>query len=346
MAKSRVIGPPSLKPQAWPLAVRLAWDEVRRGHGRLTRGGSAAHLCSIFQDDLARRYGQFLEHVLRVTGRLEASDRPACHVTPAHVATYVVELQSRVSSVTVHGSIAKLRCMAQYLAPGTDFGWLRDIENDLAFEMKPASKFGRFAPSDKIVLAGLTLMEEAETIRTGTSLQRAQSFRNGLMIALLALCPIRLKNLSNLILDKHLVRVGDNWCIALSAKETKERRPDERPIPAQLTPWMNLYLGAYRPIFGYSGSALWVGRYGKPLSYLGVERIVTETTRITLGIAMSPHQFRTSAASAAYMHAGSNPNLASALLNHRDPKITQDHYNRSRSAFYGREFQKLLDNLP
>ncbi len=344
MAKSRVIGPPSLKPQAWPLADRLAWDEVRRGHGRLTRGGSAAHLCIGTQDDLARRYGQFLEHVLRVTGRLEPAS-PACCVTPERVARYVAELQSRVSSVTVHGSIAKLRSMATHLAPGTDFGWLRDIENNLAFEMKPASKFGRFAPSHRIVFAGLTLMEEAQTIKTGTSLQRAQSYRNGLMIALLALCPIRLKNFSGLILGTHLVRIGDDWCIVLSAKETKERRPDERPIPTQLTPWIDLYLATYRPVFGYSGRSFWVGCYDKPLSYSGVERVITESTRMTLGIAMSPHRFRTSAASTAYMHAGNNPHFASALLNHRDPKITQEHYNRSKSEYYGREYYTLLKKM-
>ena len=337
--------PHSLKIHAWPVADRLAWDEARRPHGRIIRGGRAAHLCFATQKDLERRYGQFLEHVLRVTGRLELAG-PACHVTPVVVPSYVAELQSRVASVTVHGSIAKLRCMAQNLAPATDFTWLRDIESDLALNMTPASKFGRFAQTDKIVLAGLTLMEEAETIRTGTSLQRAQSFRNGLMIALLALCPIRLKNLSSLILDKHLVRVGDNWCIVLSAKETKERRADERPIPIQLTSWINLYLGTHRPIFGYSGKAFWVGCYGKPLSYSAIARIITETTRMTLGLPMSPHMFRTSAASTTYTHTGNNSNLASALLNHRDPKITQEHYNRSRSAFYGCEFLKLLENLP
>ena len=335
----------SLKLHEWPMADQAAWFQVRRPPGRLTLGGSAAHLGITTQNDMARRYGLFLEHVIRELGKLDTTGTPAGSVTRDHVESYVAELNLRVSTVTVHGSIAKLRRMAEYLDPHTDYGWLRDIENDCALEMIPASKFNRIVETDRIVEAGLALMEEVEITKTRTRLQRAQSYRNGLMIALLALCPIRLKNLSSLTIDKNFVKLGKGWLIVLGAKDTKERRPDERPIPPFLTQCIEIYLNTYRPTFSYAGKELWVGIYGVPLSYSGVERIVTETTRQTLGIPISPHLFRSCAASTAYMHGNDFPHLATALLNHRGSTTTQEHYVRSRSSFYCEEYRKLLDNV-
>jgi integrase/recombinase XerD len=336
----------SLKLHEWPMADQVTWAEVRRPHGRLTLGGSAAHLSLTTQNDLARRYGLFLDHASRAWGQLDITGTAVSSVTPDRVETYVAELQRRVASVTVHGSIAKLRRMAEYLNPQTCYRWLQDIENDCAFKMIPTSKFNRIVETKMIVEAGLALMEEAKITKTRTSLQCAQSYRNGLMIALLALCPIRLKNFSGLIMDKNFIKLDESWIIVLGAKDTKERRPDERPIPPFLSRHIETYLKTYRPVFGYAGPEIWVGAYGKPLSYLAVERIVTETTRQTLGIALCPHLFRSCAASSAYMHARSTPTLASAVLNHRGAKTTQEHYNRSKCAFYGRGFQKMLENTP
>ena len=53
-------------------------------------------------------------------------------MTPDRVDRFLAELQARVGSVTVYGSIYKLRRMAELLAPGRDFTWLTEIEKDLA----------------------------------------------------------------------------------------------------------------------------------------------------------------------------------------------------------------------
>ena len=53
-------------------------------------------------------------------------------------------------------------------------------------------------------------------------------YRNGLMIALLAYCPIRLKNFATLEIGRSFVNVDGTWWIVLTAAETKEKREDER----------------------------------------------------------------------------------------------------------------------
>ena len=100
---------------------------------------------------------------------MACSDRDApaaANVTAENVDAYIAELKARVSSVTVYGSICKLRRAAQYIAPGRDFTWLAEIGKDLALVMRPRSKFDRLVLTEVLVEAGLTLIHEAEHSQT------------------------------------------------------------------------------------------------------------------------------------------------------------------------------------
>ena len=130
----------------WSEADRFASTAARRPAERLKRGGAASHMRDITFRDLTRRYGYFLDYVQR-TERLDKAAGVAAYVTPDRVRAFVAELQARVGSVTVYGSIYKLRRMAEVLDPTRDFSWLIEIEKDLASAMRPRPKFGRFAYS-------------------------------------------------------------------------------------------------------------------------------------------------------------------------------------------------------
>ena len=67
------------------------------------------------------------------------------------------------------------------------------------------------------------------------------------------------------------------------------------------------------------------------MSYSQVERAITTTTLATVGVGVTPHLFRTAAASTAATRAGDNPHLGSALLHHIDRDVTNRHYNRALS---------------
>ena len=128
----------SLSKELWPLADRTAWEEACRPGMRLTRGGAASHLRAVTQNDLAKRYGYFLDFVSR-SRRLKPEAKAGAHVTLENVEPYVAELKGRVSSVTVYGSIQKLRRIIQFIAPERDIAWLMEIERDLLSEVRPKS---------------------------------------------------------------------------------------------------------------------------------------------------------------------------------------------------------------
>jgi hypothetical protein len=324
----------SLPIEFWPEADRKAWVAACQPSQRLRRGGAGSHMKPITLNDLARRYGYFLDCMNR-RGLLDPNKAAGAHVTPGNVDAYLEELTARVGSVTVQGSIYKLRRACELIDPVCDLSWLAEIEKDLALVMRPRSMSDRWVLTEVLVEAGLTLVTEAENSRKMSKLAQARQVRNGLMVAMLAMHSIRLKNFAALEIGCNFVKIKGSWWIVLSASETKENRPDERRIDDLLQPALDRYLKKYRPFLAgadQSTKALWLSSNdGASMSYAGVERVLTETTRTTVGIAVSPHLFRTAIASSAAIHGGANPHLASALLHHTDPHVTEAHYNRASS---------------
>jgi hypothetical protein len=145
-----------------------------------------------------------------------------------------------VSSVTVYGSIHKLRRVTQLIAPEQEVAWLMEIERESFSEMRPRSKWDRVVLTEVIV--GLTLIAEAELPVKLPKLTRARLVRNGLMLLLLAQYPIRLKNFAALELGRSIVKIGETWWILLTAAETKEKRADERPIEDEIGEALDKYL--------------------------------------------------------------------------------------------------------
>lgn len=334
----------SLKLNQWPEPDRCAWQDACSPGQRLQRGGRAAHLKPVTQADLAQRYGFFLDFLNRA-GRLDPTLSATLQITPATVSAYVDELQARVSSVTVHGSIYKLRRAAQIIDPNLELEWLKEVELDLNDAMRPQPKAPRIVFSDRIVAAGLKLMARAETEQSRTKLQRAQDARDGLMIALLAVCPIRLKNYHCLTIGESFVREGDHWWIILNDDETKSQRLDHRAVPLELTVWIDRYVDCHRSAFTYCGEALWPSRHGGSMNYKSVGTRISMVTRRMIGHEINPHLFRHCVPHTIANTDGSRMALASAVLQHSDPRITDKHYTLGHSVDAARSLAGIVSNL-
>jgi integrase len=337
----------SLPVHDWPVADRRAWEDACRPGSRLKAGGAASRLADASRNDFAIGYGAFLGFLQR-TGRLERHQPAASQVKLLNVEAYIADLTARVGSVTVHAYVHHLRRGAELLAPTADFSWLAEIEKDLALVMEPRSKYDRLVFSGRLVEAGLALVTEAEQFATN-DLARARGVRNGLMIALLALCPIRLRNFAALEIGHTFKEVNGRWWIALPSVSTKSRRPDERCVPELLNPPIDVYLSQSRPVLLGSNrtNSLWLwisSTSGGPLTKNNLSTLISKITLQTIGIDVSPHLFRTAAASTAAVYGGNTPHLASALLNHTDPRVTEEHYNRATSVSASKIYAEIIND--
>ena len=73
--------------------------------------------------------------------------------------------------------------------------------------------------------------------------------------------------------------------------------------------------------------------------------LISKLTLETVGVDVSPHLFRTAAASMAAAYASDTPHLASALLNHTDPRVTEQHYNRASSVTAAKAYADIIGTL-
>ena len=287
---------------------------------RLSAGGRASYLATS-RNDYALAYGAFLAFLQR-THRFERHPpAAAAQVTFSDAESYIADLSARVRSVTVHMYVYHLRRAAELLAPSADFSWLAEIEKDLELVMEPRSNSDRLVFSGWLVQAGLTLAAEAQEF-AANDLARARGVRNGLMIALLAFCPIRLKNFAALEIDHTFKKVDERWWITLPSVSTKSRRPDERCVPELLNPVIHVYLTQSRPVLlcAIPTNALWISsNTGGPITTNNLSTLISKYAE-TIGVDVSPHLFRTAAASTAAAYGSATPHLASALLNHADPE--------------------------
>ena len=106
----------------------------------------------------------------------------------------------------------------------------------------------------------------------------AITYRDGLIIALLAARPLRLRNLTGLDLDHTLVRRGTQWWIEFSESETKTNNVIELPWPEALVAPLETYLARHRHVLANMrggstrpvGDALWVSGKGSAMTRNGI----------------------------------------------------------------------------
>jgi integrase/recombinase XerD len=328
----------------WPAADREAWNRACVAAKRLKPGGAAARLRPSTRTSFVRAYGYLLDFCRR-NGMFDENAEAGAHVRPEIIDAFVYDQYHRVGSVTRAIYVGRLRQMVSLLARGNDLGWLRDIEADLRYEARPRPKYHRIVPSSRLRSLGLELIRRGEASSHLTNLTRARLVRDGLMVALLALCPIRLRNFAELRIGRQLRRIGDTWWIILEAAETKSDRPDERPVPEILTPYIDRWLECWRPLFRKPHDGFWSSIKGGRVAYTYVGHIITKTTLRELGVAVNPHLFRDCAVYTVATQAGDRMGIASGLLQHTDDRTIQRHYNKGALIAATQRYHQILDQL-
>ena len=336
----------SLPVQEWPAADQRVLEEVRRPGIRLKPGGRASHFAEASINDFINRYGAYLGSLQR-KGRLNPRASAAAQVTRSNVKAYVTELKNRVSSVTIWNCIYKLRRAAQLLNPKINFSWLIEIEQELALVMVPRSKFDRLVLTQHIVEAGLTLIAEAEEYGV-SDFERAKGIRNGLMIVILALTQLRLKNFVALQIGSSFKEVNGSWWVSVASGSTKNKRCIEKRIPRYFNRVIELYLCQARVALTRSSvtdSSLWISsRTGRRFTYKNLGTLISKITFQTLGVDVSPHLFRTAAASTAALKLPQFPYLSAALLGDTDWRVVDEHYKRTTSLNAGQIYATIIED--
>jgi integrase len=237
------------------------------------------------------------------------------------------------------------RRAAKVMGPKRDWRFIKRISARVRARPEPASsKQSRLVGTDRLFALGLELMKKAA--RPAKPLRSAILFRDGLMIAFLALRPLRLRNLAALALDKDLLNVGGNWSIMLPPTATKTHATLEYSWPEPLKTFLETYLAVHRPVLlarhgrwqAPVRNRLWVSSDNSPVTEVGIYDRIVQRTRAAFGHAVNPHLFRDEAATAVAIHDPIHVRLAAPLLGHRTFTTTQRSYIQAQSLEAHRQF--------
>jgi integrase len=178
------------------------------------------------------------------------------------------------------------------------------------------------------------------------AMAHALDYRNGLIIALLALIPLRRRTVAALRVGKHLVKSGDLWALDIPAVDTKTKRPLEYPISTELSRRVDLYLNRFRSRFPGAGmhDYLWASSRG-PMHDRGIYAAVRQCTREALGFPVNLHRFRHAAATFWSIRDPANVRGAKDLLGHASFAPTEKHYIMGQSRLAGRALARAIGNM-
>jgi integrase/recombinase XerD len=316
--------------EEWPQQDQLQWQAALQVEHLLEEGGCRAEHSRFSNRAMAKGYGRWLAW-LASKELLDDHVAPGDRITPDRVKTYVADLERENASGTVIARLIELKIMAAIMAPTRDWKWIYRMASSIRARHKPARpKRHRLVDITRLLGLGIDLMAEAENESTG--LRRFKAYRDGLMIALLASRPLRLQNLTGLILNRTLVQRRALWWIQIPAAETKTKEPIELPWPEALAPHLETYLADYRAAIAASrgtstaSDGLWLSMHGSPMTDNAIYIRIVARTRAGLGQSVNPHLFRDCAATSVAIEDPAHVGIASRLLGHRTRSTTERYY--------------------
>ena len=344
----------------WPARDRALWEKGVEAKGLFESYGAGAAWSEGSRYKTAVGYNGWLSW-LAAKKLLDPDLSPADRVTPERAAAYIAELQAERAPYTVLCRVQELYDALRVVSPETSWNWLAQLYRTLRPQVRPArDKVSRLKPIDELAALGERLMEEAETAPDWSARRQAVLFRDGLIIALLAYRPLRLKNLAMMRLGRHLTKVSGCWQILFAADETKSRVPYEAMVPWALRPGLERYLEVHRPVLMRGEradgrahdppinprlDAVWVSEVGTQLEASALGRRIVDRTRDAFGRSVSPHMFRDCAATSIAVDNPKHIGDASLVLGHAGHTMTEKHYNHARSLEASRRHAEGLARL-
>jgi integrase/recombinase XerD len=340
-------------PALWPAKDRLAWTHGRLGKGPDGLDNPATLWRPRTLENHEDAYGRYLAWLYREG--LFVEDEPVTgRVTPDRVAAYVAHLKSHVSPVSVATYVGGLASAVKSIAPETEWSWLSRRYTRLKLRARP-SREKRHAVRHTLDLHrfGKELMDTADEGYGGT-LSAAQRYQSGLIIALLAARPLRIRNFQAIVIGRSLRWDGKRYWLTFSAEETKTGSAIDEPLPDDLTPYLEGFLRHRRPFllrratrFGGDPThrSLWVTREGEPMPERTLRDLIKRYTRERFGTAIWPHLFRHCLLTSVAIDQPDLMKISATLLGHNNHQTGEKHYNQAHMLDASRRFAETVSGL-
>lgn len=333
----------------WPVGDQRMWEALCRDAGPLDDPGDLAHLRGTSRATLAIRYGRWMQW-LATTDSDSLSLPPADRATLPRLQDWLADLAHTAPMSRLMFVDGVLRVL-QGVEPERDWKAQRRLLAVLkraAGRGDPKRKHGRVLSSGVLLKAGLDLAGPMAD-EASTPLNAMMKRRDGAMIALLSLLPMRRRSFCELTLGQSILISDSAILICLSEEMTKTGVPWEVAVPPQVEPLLRRYISEVRPALMARGKRrhdrLWVCKKGEMFeeNYLG-QRIGGLTLSLT-GKRIPPHFFRDAAATTLARMSPEAARLIRPVLAHSGFRTAERHYIHAQTIEAGRDYADVVKKL-
>lgn len=311
----------------WSPADRACWEDV------LLPKFAVDGLRPLSVVNYLKTYKRWLGY-LKSLG-LRDYDSPLSSVAPDIGRSFLDNLRGRASAQTAFTEARQLKRLIKTAAPGATMHWLNAAIDCFARELKGPPRLAVPPSSDRIFREGCRMINLGRRLfhvddGSGRTAVRGRNLvRDGLMLALLAVRPLRLSNFAELRLGENLIFCRSRAWIRIAGNGTKTGAALEVPFPRRLLSGLQYYLGGPRLAFPNARvlPSLWISDRGTPMTDQVASRIIRARTFEAFGTPISAHQFRHAAAT---FLAEKHPELialAPDILGHANVFIAERFYN-------------------
>ena len=332
----------------WPQLDQELWRAANGIGGFLEPDGKAAQWKDKTRKGVMKRYSLWLGY-LASTDQLDGNNPPSSRISEDLLAGYVEWLEARGNaSTTVSSCVRDLKEALRVMEPGANLGLIRELAITLHARQEPVrAKHTRIMHPDVLLSGALAFLDNLPDTAFRGEAHRAGKYRDGLVIAFLVYRPIRLENLTAIALGQHLIQDGGGWFCQFQAAEMKDRCALKFSFPDRLIPYLQTYLGLYRPTLlkGNASPNLWISTRGTPMSEQAVYWNTCRMTEELFGQRVNPHLFRDCAATALATEDPEHILAIARILGHNSIETTTRHYNQSQMTAAGEILHDVLADL-
>lgn len=333
-----------IKIDEWPQSDRAAWDALLAPGSLLRPGGAFAALRPATVWSYEQCYGHWLSYCRRNGVDLEPLS-PADRLTDARLLSWVEEMAD-LADTTRHTRLVGLMRVITCIAPDAARPLLRNLCRHAEWKARRQirrRKIGRVLPTGDLLQAGLRHLDAVE----GVSFRDAARFRDGLMVALLALVPMRIGNFRDLEIGRSFLIRESGFDLVLDASEAKGHRTIEVEVPEQLRAHMARYLTTFRPILIARADTphpfLWANNWGRHYSYGNLGARISRLTKAMLGVDISPHLFRDAAATTIARTVPAQARAIAGVLGHSSLRTADRYYNQAKCLDASRSYTAIIE---
>lgn len=339
--------PKHLRIEDWPKADRLAFEAAfKPGDIFDDQCPPGAHLSAGSRRKNQYSHGRWLGH-LAVADPEALLKPPGERLTMDRMKRFVIELQREVRATTVASTVDGIYQAARLITPFNDWAWLSGLKKRLHAQSEPLDRFGNLIMPDETLEIGISLMEAARNAAPRPHRLNEIQYRDGMIIALLTLWPIRRRSIAALTVNRHIEQSEGRIDFLLFKEDTKGRRPEAITLHPILVQYLEHYLAKIRPILlcDKTSDALWVSQHGKSLTSDAIYGAVRRRLFKATGKMMGLHDFRRATGTYIAQTMPEKIGILPGLLQHCDPNTGQRHYNQARSENASRRFAEVQQEL-